>query len=214
MLEQIIGSLIHLISSSISQYRYLAIIILMALESANIPIPSEIILPYSGFLVSSGSMNFHLAALAGGFGCLVGSIISYYLGLKLGRPFLWKYGKWLLISRQDILWSEKFLKKFGDLTFFITRLLPVFRTFISFVIGIAKGDFLKFSIYTFVGSWIWSYLLIYLGIMLGDHWEILRDWWHKFDIAIALIILFGIAFHIYRVFRHSRQLEEVEIKNE
>jgi membrane protein DedA with SNARE-associated domain len=211
MLEQLIGSLIHLISASISQYKYLAIIVLMALESANIPIPSEVILPYSGFLVSSGSMNLHLAALASGFGCLSGSIISYYLGLKLGRPFLWKYGKWMLVSRKDILLSEKFLKKFGDFTFFITRLLPVVRTFISFIIGIAKGDFLKFTLYTFFGSWIWSYLLIYLGIKLGDNWGILRDWWHKFDIAIAVIILLGIAFHIYRVFRHSRdgELEEI-----
>jgi membrane protein DedA with SNARE-associated domain len=204
MLDQIIAPLISLITYSIDNYDYWGIGFLMALESANIPIPSEVILPYGGFLASQGSLNIHWAAFAGAVGCLAGSILSYYLGLWLGRPFLWKYGKWLLISQKDILTAEKFLARFGDLTFFITRLLPVVRTFVSFVIGVGKGHFLKFSFYTFVGSWIWSYLLVYVGLKLGDNWGILRSWWHKFDAVIVILIVAAVIFHIVRVFRDSR----------
>ena len=209
MLDPIIIPIINAITGLISGYGYWSIAGLMALESANIPIPSEVILPYAGFLASQGALNFHLAALAGAIGCSIGSIFSYYLGLWLGRPFLWKYGKWLLISQKDILMAEKFLNRFGDITFFITRVLPVVRTFISFIVGVAKGNLLKFNLYTFIGSWIWSYLLVYVGLKLGDNWESLRGLWHKFDAVIVLLALTAIAFHIYRVFKHSSNDSEV-----
>lgn len=182
----------------------------MSLESANIPIPSEIVMPYAGFLASQGKLNIHLVALAGALGCLFGSILSYFLGVKLGRPFLWKYGKWMLISQKDILTAEKFMGKYGDLTFFITRVLPVVRTFVSFVIGVAKGNFAKFCFYTFIGSWIWCYLLAYVGVKLGENWESLRGLWHKFDVVIALIVIAAIAWHIFRVFKNSRMEKPAE----
>ncbi len=204
MIDKIIEILAGAITVTINSYGYYAVGALMAVESANIPLPSEIILPYAGFLASMGKLNIHLAAFAGGIGCLIGSIISYYLGLRLGRPFLWKYGKWLLVSQKDILLAEKFLIRFGDLTYFITRLMPVVRTFISFVVGIGRGNLLKFSLYTFIGSWIWSYFLVYIGVKLGNNWESLRGLWHKFDAIIILAVIAAVVYHIYRVFRDSR----------
>jgi membrane protein DedA with SNARE-associated domain len=212
MISSILEALILMITAFIVKLNYWAVFIWMSLESANIPIPSEIVMPYAGFLASQGKMNIHLVALAGALGCLFGSMLSYYLGIKLGRPFLWKYGKWMLISQKDILIAENFLAKYGDLTFFITRVLPVVRTFISFVIGVAKGHFGKFCFYTFVGSWIWCYLLAYVGIKLGENWSSLRGLWHKFDLVIALVVIAAIAWHIYRVFKNSRAADLPEKK--
>lgn len=213
MLKIIITFLSGIIIGTINTLGYWGILLLMALESCNIPIPSEVILPYGGFLVSQNQMNIHLAALAGGIGCLIGSIVSYYLGRWLGRPLLWKYGKWFLISQKDIKRSDKFLKKFGSATYFFSRLLPVVRTFISFVAGVSAGhdgNFKKFCFYTFIGSWIWSYVLIYFGVKLGDNWASLGPWWDKFHEAIIIVILIFIVWHIYRVFRDSRSKDEVE----
>lgn len=183
---------------------------LMAAESANIPIPSEVILTYGGFLVSKGLLNFHVAALSGALGCLAGSVISYFIGLKLGRPFLWKYGKWLLISRRDLVKAEKFLEKYGTATYFISRLLPVIRTFISLVIGVSKGSFIKSNLYGFFASWIWSYVLVYVGVKLGDNWETLRPWWDRFSFAIIGLILLAVIWHVIRVFRHEPEAADVD----
>ncbi|KKQ59265.1 MAG: hypothetical protein US81_C0044G0001 [Parcubacteria group bacterium GW2011_GWE2_38_18] len=208
MIEKIIGLIIFFVTATISKYGSLAVMVLMALESANIPIPSEVILTYGGFLVAQGKLNFHLVAFAGAFGCLLGSIVSYYIGLKLGRPFLWRYGKWLLISQKDILRAEKFLEKYGELTYFVSRLLPVVRTFISLVIGISKGSFIKSNLYGFLASWIWSYVLVYVGVKLGANWEIIRPWWDKFSYLIVAIIIGGIVWHVVRVFRDSKLAAE------
>ncbi len=185
---------------------------LMAAESANIPIPSEVILTYGGFLVSKGQLNFHVAALSGALGCLAGSVISYFIGLKLGRPFLWKYGKWLLISRRDLIKAEKFLEKYGTATYFISRLLPVIRTFISLVIGVSKGSFIKSNLYGFFASWIWSYVLVYVGVKLGDNWEVLRPWWDRFSFAIIGFILLAVIWHVIRVFRHEPEAFGADIE--
>jgi membrane protein DedA with SNARE-associated domain len=201
MLHQILAPLILIITGFIQQFHYLAVIILMAFESANIPIPSEVILTYAGFLVSQGTMNIHLAAFAGAVGCLIGSIPSYYIGLKLGRPFLEKYGKWLLVSRHDLALAEKFLARYGEATYFISRLLPVIRTFIGLAVGVSKGSFWKFNLYGFIASWIWSYLLVYIGVKLGENWEVLRPYWDRFSLAIVLLIIAAILWHVIRVFR-------------
>lgn len=205
MLEQIITTIVTFVMAAIAKLGYVAVVGLMALESANVPIPSEIILTYAGFLASQGHLNFHLAALAGALGCLLGSVVSYYLGLKLGRPFLWKHGKWLLVSRKDILRAEAFLEKFGEVTYFLSRLLPVVRTFISLIVGISKGSFWKSNLYGFFGSWIWSYVLVYVGVKLGANWQIIRPWWDKFSGLVALVILLGVIWHVVRVFRDSRE---------
>lgn len=185
---------------------------LMSLESANIPIPSEVILTYGGFLVSKGELNFHLVALSGALGCLFGSIVSYYIGLKLGRPFLWKHGKWLLVSQHDLVRAEKFLEKYGTATYFFSRLLPVVRTFISLVIGVSRGNFIKSNLYGFFASWIWSYVLVYVGVKLGDNWELIRPWWDKSSFAIIGLILLAIMWHIIRVFRQQKPTEAADFE--
>lgn len=189
----------------VAKLSYFGVAFLMALESCNIPIPSEVILPYAGFLVNNGQMNIHLAAFAGGFGCLIGSMLSYWLGQKLGRPFLWKYGKWLLISHHDLNHADAFILKYGNLTYFFSRLLPVVRTFISFVAGISKGDFKKFCLYTFIGSWIWSYALIYAGIKMGENWDKLGPLWDRFHKIIILLIIVGIVWHIISGFKNHEK---------
>jgi membrane protein DedA with SNARE-associated domain len=187
----------------INKYGLLAIGGLMALESANIPIPSEVILTYGGFLASKGSLNFHLVALAGAIGCVIGGAFSYWLGKKLGRPFLMKYGKWFLLSPKDIEWGERFLGKYGEATYFISRMLPVVRTFIAFPVGIAHGNFFKFNLYSFWGSLIWSYVLVWFGVKLGDNWEAIKPFWDRFSYLVALLILAAIIFHIFRVIKHK-----------
>lgn len=205
MLEKIIQLLIILVTGTITKFGLGAIIGLMALESSNVPIPSEVILTYGGFLVSQGKLNFHLVAFAGAIGCLLGSMFSYYIGLKLGRPLLWKYGKWLLVSQKDLLRAEQFLAKYGDFTYFFSRLLPVVRTFISLVVGVSKGSFIKSNLYGFFASWIWSYVLVYVGVKLGANWSMIRPMWDKFSVLVVIIILMGIAWHIFRVFKDSKE---------
>lgn len=189
------------ITQNISSFGYAAVILLMALESCNIPIPSEVVLPFAGFLAAQGKLNFHLAALAGAIGCLFGSIPSYFLGSKLGRLFLEKYGKWFFISHKQLALGDKWMAKYGNLTSFFSRLLPVVRTFISFIAGIWKAPFLMFCLLTFLGSWIWSYFLVYVGFKLGENWTVLRPLWEKFDIAIVAAAGAGFAFYLYHHLR-------------
>ncbi|NTU98848.1 DedA family protein [Candidatus Falkowbacteria bacterium] len=189
----------------IAQFGYWAVFGLMALESANVPIPSEVILTYAGFLSSRGVLNFHLSALAGALGCLVGSVISYAIGLKLGRPFLWRYGKWVLVSQKDLLFAERFLDKYGTATYFFSRMLPVVRTFISLVIGVSKGNFIKSNLYGFFASWIWSYVLVYVGLKLGDNWQSIKPWWDKFSYLVVAAILVAVIWHIFRVLRSKNE---------
>jgi membrane protein DedA with SNARE-associated domain len=177
------------IISNIAAFGYAGVVLLMALESANIPLPSEITLPFAGFLVSQGKLDFHLAALAGAVGCLVGSIPSYWLGRAFGRPFVERYGKWIFLGQHQLKLGDTWMTKYGDSTAFFSRLLPVVRTFISFVAGIWRAPFLTFCVLTFAGSWIWSYFLVYVGMKLGEHWEELHPYWQKGEVAIVGLIL-------------------------
>lgn len=183
---------------------YTGVALLMAIESANIPLPSEFIMPYAGFLVQQGKMDFHLAALAGAIGCVIGSVPSYWLGQAGGRNFLLKYGKWLLLSEHDLITAEKWTTRYGDLAFFICRMLPVVRTFISLPAGILNARFWPFVIYTFIGSLVWSYGLVWVGVKFGENLEAFRAIWHKFDYAIiALLVVLGILY-LWRHFKHIR----------
>lgn len=203
MLKNITEFVALLVFGLINKFGLMAITVLMALESANIPIPSEVILTYGGFLSSQAKLNFHLVAWAGAIGCVLGGSFSYWLGMKLGRPFLMKNGKWFLLSARDIEWGERFLEKYGEATYFISRLLPVVRTFIAFPVGIAKGHFWKFNFYSFWGSLIWSYILVWLGVKLGDNWVVLKPLFDQFSYLIVLLVLLVICLHIIRVFRHK-----------
>lgn len=198
MIHELVDPLLRTISDLVAAWGYLGIIVMMAIESANIPLPSEAIMPAAGILVQQGRLNLHLAALAGAVGCLLGSVPSYFLGLYGGRPFLEKYGRWLLLTKHDMELADSWVNKYGDITFLICRMLPVVRTFISFPAGVLKAHFATFCLFTFIGSLVWSYLLIYVGIKFGEHMQAFTDIWHKFDLAIVVLVLAGFALYLYR----------------
>src|SRR4030042_438655 len=169
MSSTILSAIATWIMSVISALGYGGVILLMAIESANIPLPSEIIMPFSGFLVAQGQFNLWLVGLAGAIGCVIGSILSYWLGMVGGRPLIEKYGKYILISHHDLDLADSWFQKRGELTVFIGRLLPVIRTFISFPAGIAKMHFWRFVIYSFLGSLPWCLALAYVGQKMGEN---------------------------------------------
>lgn len=189
----------------ISSLGYGGVILLMAIESANIPLPSEIIMPFSGFLVAQGAFNLWLVGLAGAVGCVVGSIFSYGLGAWGGRPLVEKYGKYIFVSHHDLDLTDRWFQKHGEVTVFVGRLLPVVRTFISFPAGIAKMNFGRFVIYSFLGSFPWTLALAYIGQKMGENWEKIRVYFHGFDWVILILIVLGIVWWIGRHIRNSRK---------
>jgi len=200
LLEMVMSFIHH----TIATLQYAGIALLMAIESANIPLPSEFIMPYAGFMVQQGKLNIHLAALAGAVGCVLGSVPSYWLGKVGGRSFLLKYGKFLLLSEHDLVVAERWTQKYGDLSFFLCRMLPVVRTFISLPAGILNAHFWPFVIYTFIGSLIWSYGLVYVGVIFGENLETFRAIWHKFDYAIiGLLVVLGVLY----LWRHLKYIQ-------
>lgn len=197
MLHHLIDPILQAIRDSVAAWGYLGVVLMMAIESANIPLPSEAIMPTAGILVQQGKMNIHLAALAGALGCLIGSVPSYFLGLWGGRPFVEKYGRWILVKHRDLELADKWVDRWGDITFFVCRMLPVVRTFISFPAGVLRAHFGMFCLFTFVGSLIWCYFLTWVGIKFGENMETFVNIWHRFDIAIVLVILAGGAYYLY-----------------
>lgn len=182
----------------ISHLGYPGIFALMALESALIPIPSEVIMPFSGFLVSQGQFSLIGIVIAGTLGNLVGSWAAYALGYwahdKIIRKLVKKYGKFILLTEDEYDSAVKLFSKNGQLFVAISRMLPAIRTVISLPAGVAKLNFIKFSLFTFIGCLIWSFILAYIGVKLGENWEIIRPYFRKFDIIIVAItiILFGV----------------------
>ena len=205
MLETILSLLVSFIENTIKTMGPWGISLLMAIESCNIPLPSEAILPFAGYLVTKGSFSIHTAAFFGALGCVLGSIPSYYLGYFGGRKFIEKYGKYFLISHHDLEIADKWVDKYGDWSFFICRMLPVVRTFISLPAGILKARKRTFFLFTFVGSLIWSYLLVWVGIKLGENREALSHIWHKFD---AIIIIACLILGIIYIYHHVKNLKE------
>ncbi len=203
-MEVILSALSHFVINTISSMGYLGIVLLMGIESANIPLPSEVIMPFSGFLVYEGRFSLWGISLAGGLGCMLGSWLSYWVGAKGGRPLIEKWGKYILISHHDLDIADRWFKRWGMAAAFFGRLLPVIRTFISFPAGISKVNFWKFSIYTFVGSVIWSYFLGWIGFKLGENWDSLKDYFHKFDYLIVGLIVLGLIWYIWRHIKNSR----------
>jgi membrane protein DedA with SNARE-associated domain len=202
MLEKVIAILATWIMGIISTMGYGGIVLLMAIESACIPLPSEIIMPFAGFLVFKGEMVLWMVAVAGALGCVVGSIPAYYLGMYGGRPLVEKYGKWVLISHKDLKWADHAFEKHGDIIIFIGRLLPAVRTFIAFPAGVARMHMGKFILYTFVGSLIWCYLLAFAGFKMGEHWESLKVYFHEFHYVIAGAGLIFVIWYLKRHFKH------------
>lgn len=196
MLEQLTGLIIHFIQST----GYLGVFILMTLESALIPIPSEVTMPFAGFLVQQGKLNFWLVVLMGAFGNLVGSLIAYGIGFYLEEhiiiKLIKKYGKFVLLSVHEYERSVSWLKKYGDYVAFFSRMLPAVRTFISLPAGLSEMNIWKFSFYTFIGSFIWSFLLTYVGVYFGKEWHALEPLYRKFEILIFVIFLVGVLWYV------------------
>ncbi|HHW42447.1 MAG TPA: DedA family protein [Desulfotomaculum sp.] len=182
----------------ISALGYWGIAIGMAIESANIPLPSEVILPFGGYLVSTGRLDFFWAAMTGTIGGTVGSIFSYFLGLWGGRPFLLRYGPYVGISRKHLELAEYWFERYGEVTVFFARLMPIVRTFISLPAGISGMNFPRFVIYTFLGSLPWSFFLTYLGLKMGQHWQDLKYWFHRLDLMVVGILLVLLAACLFR----------------
>jgi membrane protein DedA with SNARE-associated domain len=201
MIEKIVGLLAAWIMGVISNMGYGGIVLLMGIESACIPLPSEVIMPFAGFLVFKGEMLLWAVALAGALGCVLGSIPAYYLGMFGGRPLVEKYGKWVLISAKDLNWADQAFAKHGDIIIFIGRLLPAVRTFIAFPAGVARMPMGKFISYTFIGSFIWCYLLAFAGFIMGEHWESLKVYFHQFHYIIAGACLIFVIWYIRRHFK-------------
>lgn len=198
MIETILGALANFVISTIKATGYGGVAGLMAIESANIPLPSEVIMPFAGFLVSQGELNLWAVGFMGAFGCVVGSALSYWLGSWGGRPLVEKFGRYIFVSKKDIAKADKWFERFGDWAILISRLLPVVRTFISFPAGIVRMNFKRFVAYTFIGSLPWCLGLAWVGQVMGDNWDNLRKYFHEFDYFILAVIILGIIWYIWK----------------
>ena len=211
MIARIIEIVSAFIVATISLLGYGGVVLLMAIESACIPLPSEIIMPFSGYLVSRGEMNLWLVGLAGAVGCVLGSMVAYWVGMYGGRPLIEKYGRFVLISHHDLDLADRWFGKYGEIIVFVSRLLPAIRTFIAFPAGVARMNILRFIIYTFAGSLPWCIGLAYVGQKLGEHWDKdprLKTLFHRFDFVIGILIVLAAAWWIWRHFRHAKSEEQ------
>lgn len=202
-MTELIEAIAKVITSYIAALGYWGVGIGMAIESANIPLPSEVILPFGGYLVSTGQLDFFGVVMAGTVGGTVGSVLSYYLGLRGGRPFLVKYGRYFGFSMKHLEMADNWFNRYGEATVFFTRLMPVIRTFISLPAGISGMNFKRFVIYTFLGSLPWSLLLVYVGLKLGQNWHAIEPWFHSLDVVIVL----GIAILIFYFWRRRKKTQ-------
>jgi membrane protein DedA with SNARE-associated domain len=211
--EALEHQLVEFLTTLMQSIGWLGVVVIMALESANIPIPSEVTMPLSGWMLVQAKGGTALQAfLLGGFwgavGCTIGSIISYALGAWGGRPLVERYGKYILVSHEDLKKADQWFARWGDWAAFISRLLPIVRTFISFPAGVVRMNFPRFTIYSFVGSFIWCGLLALGGFYFGEHWEELRAIMRPFDIPIAIVIVAAGVYYVYHHLRKNRKREQ------
>jgi len=215
LIATIIEILSGFIVSVISQLGYFGVFVLMAIESACIPLPSEVIMPFSGYLVYTGQFNLWAVGFMGALGCVAGSLVAYWAGMYGGRPFIERYGRWILISRRDLDMADRWFTKYGDLVTFFSRLLPVIRTFIAFPAGIVRMNLPKFCLYTFLGSFPWCVGLAYVGQRLGEEWnknDTLKELFHRFDFVIGMLLLIGAGWWVRRHVHHERSIRPVALQ--
>jgi membrane protein DedA with SNARE-associated domain len=217
MTERILPFLVHFVTQVIGSLGYAGIVALMGIESACIPLPSEIIMPFAGFLVYSGRFSLFWAATAGAIGCNLGSVLAYWIGAAGGRPLVERYGRWVLMSHHDLDRMTRFFEKYGTITVLLGRLLPVVRTFIAFPAGVAKMPQLRFHLYTFIGSWPWCFGLAYAGMKLGEKWHTdprFQEWFHRFHLGVELAlvpaVIWFVRTHINRFRKAGVEQELVE----
>jgi len=204
MVGKLLATLAGFITGVIGSLGYGGVMLLMAIESACIPLPSEVTLPFAGYLVFKGELSLWGVALAGAAGCVLGSLVAYAVGAWGGRPLVERYGRYLLISSRDLGLADRWFARHGDITIFVARLLPVVRTFIAFPAGVARMALGKFVVYSFLGSLIWCWALAWVGARLGEHWDTLGTYFHRFDALILAAIVAGAAWWIWRHLRHLK----------
>lgn len=205
MLGKLISLLAGFVIATISRMEYVGIALLMGIESACIPLPSEIIMPFSGYLVFQGKLTLWGVAVAGAVGCVIGSWIAYAIGAWGGRPLIERYGKYVLISHHDLDLADRWFQRHGDITIFIGRLLPVIRTFIAFPAGVARMSVWRFTLYTFIGSLIWCWGLAWIGLKLGENWDTLGTYFHRFDAVIGAVIIAAVVWYVWRHIKHMQR---------
>ena len=218
----IVEKLVEYIVAGISVGGYFGLFLLMALESMIAPVPSEVVMPFAGYLVLQGKFDFLLALLASSLGSIFGSILSYYIGVYGGRPFVLKFGKYLLLEEEHLKWTEKWFKRQGDKTIFISRFIPVVRHLISIPAGIARMSLQKFVIYTFIGATMWNLILLYAGFKLGEHWDKIHEFSRELDIIFVIAVVLFLAYFIWKHhknkvfmgFKNRRYLKHHKRKNE
>jgi membrane protein DedA with SNARE-associated domain len=211
MTEKILTFLVPWITAIISHIGYPGVALLMAIESACIPLPSEIIMPFAGYLVYTGRFSLFWVATAGAIGCNLGSAVAYWVGAYGGRPLVEKYGSYILLDRKDLDRTTGFFVRFGPITVLLARMLPVVRTFIALPAGIARMPQLKFHFYTFLGSWPWCFVLAYAGMKLGSAWNTdprLKHILHESDAAVVLLLVAGIAWFIWSHWKRRAALKQ------
>lgn len=200
MNEKILAFLVQFITHVIDVGGYAGVAALMGIESACIPLPSEIIMPFAGYVVFLGHLNLFLVATAGAVGCNLGSAVSYWIGAKGGRPLVERYGSWVLMNRHDLDRMTRFFEHYGAIAVLLGRLLPVVRTFIAFPAGIARMSQVRFHIYTFVGSWPWCFVLAYVGMKLGEKWHTdprFEQVFHRFHLGVELAVLAALVWFVW-----------------
>jgi len=179
--------------------KYLLVMLLMALQSACIPIPSEVIMPLAGVLLAHTQMDLIILATLASIAGNLGSIPAYWIGAKGGRPMVERFGGYVLLSRRDLDLCEHFFAKYGSITVLVGRMLPIVRTFIALPAGVAKMNQVRFHVYTFIGSWPWCYALAYVGMKLGSKWDTdprFKEIFHKFHLGVEAVLLVGIIWFV------------------
>ena len=205
MSERILALLFQFVTHVIDAGGYGGIVALLSLNSCGVPIPSELILPFSGYLVYMGRFSLLLVAIAGMVGCNIGSAVAYWIGAKGGRPLVMRYGKWVLMSAHDVDRMTGYFERYGSIIILIGRMLPIVQTFVAFPAGIAKMPRLRFHIYTTVGSFIWYSCLAWAGMKLGAAWNTdprIQQIFHRFHLVVEIALLLGV---VYFMWSHLRR---------
>ena len=191
----------------IQTFGYGGIVLLMALESMIAPIPSEAVMPFVGYLVATGDFNLYVALLASTVGSLIGSLVSYYLGYNGGNPLILRFGKYLFLDVEHLAWTERFFRKYGEKTIFVSRLIPVVRHLISIPAGIGKMHMGKFVLYTAIGATIWNGFLLWIGILLKEHWEQLHVWLKPFDYFVLGLVVAGVLWFVHQHLKRRTRIK-------
>jgi membrane protein DedA with SNARE-associated domain len=200
MSEKIVTLVFQFVVNVISAGGYGGIVALIVMNSCGVPIPSEVIMPFSGYLVYLGRFHLLLVAAVGALGCNLGSAIAYWIGAKGGRPLVERYGRWVLMSRHDLDRMSWFFDRYGSIAILVGRMLPVVQTFVAFPAGIARMPRLRFHIYTTVGSSIWYFCLAWAGMKLGQRWHTdprLEQWFHRFHLVVELALLAALVWFVW-----------------